>query len=118
MDSKDCMISLAFSGCYVFKSTREIDPARSGMFYIDGSPTEKPVLVVDAMFGQLVCVCVRKYLHRYDATYRIRYTGAFDIAGRETLVQGSSLYSQWNPDKIQVHLFTERRRYEIRTADK
>jgi beta-N-acetylhexosaminidase len=51
------------------------------MFYIDGALKEKPVLVVDAMFGQLVGVCVRKYLHRYDATYRIRYTGAFDIAG-------------------------------------
>ncbi len=83
MDPKVCMASLEFSGCYVFKSSKKIDTFHPGMIFIDGEKAEAPVLVNDEMFGQLLGVRVRKYLHKYDSSYIIKYTGGVDVDGNE-----------------------------------
>lgn len=84
MDRRESMISLDYSGCYCIKSSKTIDPERPGMVYIDGQPTEPPIIKKPiAMFGQLVGIVVRKYLHEYDREYEIRYAGAYDTDGME-----------------------------------
>ena len=84
MDPKFCMINLMFSGCYCLVSTKTIDPERPGMIYIDGTATEPPLTPAKMpMFGQIIGIHCRKYLHEYDCEYQIRYVGAYDTNGLE-----------------------------------
>ena len=84
MDPKFCMINLMFSGCYCLVATKTIDPARPGMIYIDGAATEPPLTQEKMpMFGQVIGIHCRKYLHEYDHEYQIRYAGAYDTDGLE-----------------------------------
>lgn len=81
MDGKDCMASLKFSGCYAFLCAKEVDSNVPGMVYIDGQPTESPILVKDRMFGQMIGVNIRKYIFDYNRRYHVCYTGAADKEG-------------------------------------
>lgn len=81
MDPKFCMVDLIFTGCYCLRSSKTIDPTCPGMVYIDGTPTEAPVVPVMPMFGQMIGIHVRKYLHHYGRAYHIRYAGAIDTDG-------------------------------------
>lgn len=84
MDPRFCMINLMFSGMYCLASTKNIDPSRSGMIYLDGEPTEPPVIPpLMPMFGQIIGIRARKYFTEYDRTYAVRYTGAYDTDGME-----------------------------------
>lgn len=84
MDSRVSMVSLIFSGCYCLRSTKNIDPSKPGMVYIDGTATEPPLTPPPMpMFGQMIGIRVRKYLFDYDRDYSIRYAGGYDINGIE-----------------------------------
>lgn len=84
MDPKFCMVNLMFSGCFCLISTKTIDPNRPGMIYIDGVATEAPLTPAKMpMFGQMIGIHCRKYLHEYDHSYEIRYAGAYDTDGME-----------------------------------
>lgn len=84
MDSRACMISLAYSGCYCVCASKTIDRERPGMVYIDGMPSEPPLILQPMpMFGQLVGIRVRKYLLDYGRDYEIRYAEAYDTDGME-----------------------------------
>ncbi len=84
MDPKFCMVNLMFSGCFCLVSTKTIDPDRPGMIYIDGAETEAPLTPAKMpMFGQMIGIHCRKYLHKYDHAYHIRYAGAYDTDGIE-----------------------------------
>lgn len=84
MDPKFCMVDLMFSGCYCLVATKTIDPDRPGMIYIDDTATEPPLVPAKMpMFGQMIGIHCRKYLHEYDKEYSIRYAGAYDMDGME-----------------------------------
>ena len=54
------------SGGYAFLCAKEVDFNVPGMVYIDGQPTESPILVKDRMFGQMIGVNIRKYIFDYN----------------------------------------------------
>lgn len=82
MDPRFCMLSLVFSGCYCLRSSKTIDPAYPGMVYIDGKATEPPFMPgLMPLFGQMIGIRVRKYLHDYNRAYQIRITGLVDSDG-------------------------------------
>lgn len=84
MDPRACMIDLIFSGCYCLCSSKAIDPKRPGMIYIDGEPTEAPLIPkLMPMFGQIIGIRARRYLLDYGRDYEIRYAGAYDTEGLE-----------------------------------
>ncbi len=84
IDTKFSMISLVYSGCFCLLSSKTIDPERPGMVYIDGAATQPPVIQPPmAMFGQIIGIFVRKYLHAYEQSYTIRLSGAYDTEGLE-----------------------------------
>jgi len=84
MDPRFCMVDLIFTGCYCLVSTKVIDHDRPGMIYIDGVPTEAPLVPpLMPMFGQMIGIRARKYLHDYDRDYQIRYADAYDTDGIE-----------------------------------
>lgn len=84
MDSRECMISMKFSGCFCLMSSLDIDPGLPGMIYINGKATEAPLIASSMpMFGHMVGIHVRKYLTEYDRAYEIRYEGAVDMDGQE-----------------------------------
>ncbi len=82
MDSRVSMINLIFSGCYCLRSTKNIDPERPGMVYIDDEASEAPLIPpLMPTFGQLIGIRARKYLFDYNRAYSIRYAGAYDVDG-------------------------------------
>lgn len=84
MDPKFCMVNLMFSGCFCLRSSKTIDPDRPGMIYIDGEPTEPPLTPpLMPMFGQMIGIHCRRWLHDYERVYQIRYSGAYDTDGME-----------------------------------
>ena len=63
MDSRSCMISLDYSGCFCLCSTKYIDPQRPGMVYIDKKATAAPLIKPPmSMFGttggQILCASI------------------------------------------------------------
>lgn len=84
MDPRFCMVNLMFSGMYCLMSSKEIDPKRPGMVYIDGKETEAPMVPPPMpVFGQMIGVKARKYVKEYNRSYAICYTGAYDTDGME-----------------------------------
>ena len=82
MDPRFCMVNLMFTGCFCLRSSKNIDGSRPGMIYIDGKATEAPLTPPQMpMFGQMIGIHLRRWLDKYDHTYHIKYTGAYDTDG-------------------------------------